>query len=132
MKSKKKILLIDDEKDFCFFVKNNLELTKEFIVTYATNPDKGVEIAKRESPDLILLDIIMPKMEGPDVAAVLNSDPKTKQIPIIFLTAVVTQQEIGSGAIKEIGGQNFIAKPVDTETLANCIKIRLGQKKERQ
>ncbi len=131
MEGKRKILLIDDEKDFCFFVKNNLELTNEFTVTYATDPTKGIEIAKKEHTDLVLLDIHMPQMEGSDVAVVLKSDPKTRNIPIIFLTAVVTQEETGREGIREIGGQNFIAKPVDTETLASCIKIRLGQKKER-
>jgi DNA-binding response OmpR family regulator len=125
MADKKKILLIDDEEDFCFFVKNNLEQTEEFSVSYTTNPDKGIRIARKDPPDLILLDILMPTMEGSDVAGDLLADPRTRQIPVIFLTAVVTQEEIGLKMIKEIGGQSFIAKPVDTESLSSCIKIAL-------
>jgi CheY-like chemotaxis protein len=122
---KKKILLIDDEKDFCFFVKNNLELTGEFQVITAIRAEEGINLARKERPDLILLDIVMPTMEGSDVAAVLLSDPRTRQIPVVFLTAVVTQEEIGLSTIKEIGGHSFIAKPVDTESLSSCIKITL-------
>lgn len=128
MRSKKKVLLIDDESDFCFFVKNNLEQTEEFEVLTATNAVEGIKLARFEMPDLILLDIVMPKMEGSDVAAILLGNPKTKHIPLIFLTAVVNKDEIGFETIKEIGGQYFIAKPVDTESLVSCIRMILKEK----
>jgi len=125
MQTKKKVLLIDDEKDFCFFVSRNLEQTGEFQVLTATNGEEGISLARKEKPDVILLDIVMPKVYGPDVAEVLVADPKTKDIPLIFLTAVVTEKEVGVESIKEIGGHNFIAKPVDTERLISSIKMVL-------
>lgn len=128
MITSKKILLIDDEEDFCFFVKKNLEHTGEFEVVPATDGKKGIALAREDKPDLILLDILMPEITGSDVAEILLNDPKTKQIPLIFLTAVVTKEEIGVESIKEIGNQNFIAKPVDIERLISCIKKVLGEK----
>ncbi|MFH0827526.1 MAG: response regulator, partial [Candidatus Omnitrophota bacterium] len=78
MNNKKKILLIDDEEDFCFFVKKNLENTGEFEVITAPEGKIGIDLAREEKPDAILLDIVMPKMDGTDVAEILVNDPKTK------------------------------------------------------
>ena len=128
MPEKKKILLIDDEEDFCFFVRQNLEQVGEFEVITANCGEEGINLARERQPDLILLDIIMPKMFGDDVAAVLINDPKTKNIPLVFLTAQVTQDEIGVESIKEIGGHLFISKPVDTERLVSSIRAILGPK----
>jgi len=61
---KKKILLVDDEEDFCFFVKLNLERTGKYQVFTATNGMEGIRLAKQLKPDLIFLDIVMPKMGG--------------------------------------------------------------------
>ena len=128
MPEKKKILLIDDEEDFCFFVKQNLEQAGEFEVITANCGEEGINLARERQPDLILLDIVMPKMFGDDVAAVLINDPKTKNIPLVFLTAQVTQDEIGVESIREIGGHLFISKPVDTERLVSSIRAILRPK----
>jgi len=119
---KKKILLIDDEEDFCFFVKGNLEKTRKYRVITATEGRKGIDLARSQKPDLILLDIVMPEVSGSEVAEVLSKDPRTKDLPLIFLTAVVTEEEMGVNVIKEIGGQNFIAKTVGTERIISFIK----------
>ncbi|RLG29586.1 response regulator [Methanosarcinales archaeon] len=121
MAEKKKILLIDDEKDLCFFLKANLENTGEFDVIVSNRGDKGIKLAQREKPDLILLDILMPEMSGDEVAEILLDNPATAKIPIIFLTAMVTKEEIGN-VVKERGGRNFIAKPITTEELVGAIK----------
>ena len=123
----KKILLIDDEEDFCFFVKANLENTKEFEVITTSKAQEGIELAQKEKPDLILLDILMPEMSGSDVAQVLLNNPETKNIPIIFITAIVTKDEIGPETMKKIGGRNFIAKPITTKELIKAIKKVLGK-----
>ena len=128
MPEKKKILLIDDEEDFCFFVRQNLEQAGEFEVITANSGEEGISLAGEQKPDLILLDIVMPKMIGDDVAAALINDPKTKNIPLVFLTAQVTQDEIGVESIKEIGGHLFISKPVDTERLVSSIRAMLWPK----
>jgi len=128
MIGRKKILLIDDEKNFCFFAKKNLEATGEFEVITANRGEEGINLAREKKPDLILLDIVMPKMMGEDVAAALINDPKTKNIPLVFLTAKITKDEIGVESIKEIGGHLFISKPVDTERLVSSISAILGSK----
>ena len=128
MMRKKKILLIDDEEDFCFFVRKNLECTGEFEVITANRGEEGINLAREKKPDLILLDIVMPKMMGEDVAAALTNGPETKNIPLVFLTAQVTKEEIGIDSIKEIGGHLFTAKPLATEKLVSSIKTILGSK----
>jgi len=125
MIKKKRILLIDDEKDYCYFMSRNLEDTGEFSVAMAHEGREGIKIAKSEKPDLILLDIILPGISGTDVANILLNDTKTKRIPIIFLTAIVTQKELGVAAVKEIGGNNFIAKTAQTKDVVAAIKILL-------
>jgi len=130
MPERKKILLIDDEEDFCFFVRQNLECTGEFEVITANRGEEGINLARAKKPDLILLDIVMPRLTGPDVFDILKNDPETKEIPLIFLTAIVTKEEIGVRSIKKIGRHNFIAKPVVTEKLVSSIRAILGCKRK--
>ncbi|HDH00774.1 MAG TPA: response regulator, partial [Nitrospirae bacterium] len=99
MSDRKRILLIDDEKDFCFFMGRNLEQTGEFEVMTASQGREGINLAREKNPDLILLDINMPQMSGPEIAEILFHDQRTKHIPVIFLTAVVTREEVGIEAI---------------------------------
>jgi DNA-binding response OmpR family regulator len=117
--TRKKVLLIDDEKDFCYSVKRNLERTYEFEVYTANEVQEGIGTAKKEKPDIILLDIVMPNLCGPEIADLLTGDPETKRIPIVFLSTEVTG--------REIGGHDFIAKPVDTDDLITAIKLVLNR-----
>ncbi|MFH2137516.1 MAG: response regulator [Candidatus Omnitrophota bacterium] len=121
MSLQKKVLVIDDEEDFSFFVKKNLEVSGMFNVLVATNGEDGIRLARIEHPDIILLDVMMPSLGGPDVADILGNDPKTKDIPVVFLTAIVTKEEIGVETMREIGGQNYIAKPISAEDLIAAI-----------
>lgn len=122
MASKKKILLVDDEKDFCFFVKGNLENTGEFDVFATTSGKEGIKWVRGEKPDLILLDINMPEMSGGEMAQILFAGHDTKEIPIVFLTALVTKDEVGNASMSNIGGHNYIAKPISTKELVAAIK----------
>ena len=116
--SGRKILIIDDEEKFCRAIKKALELKTDFQVLTATQGEEGVRLAKTQKPDVILLDIMMPGMFGTQVAENLLEDPVTSSIPIIFVTAIVNQQEIqGSNYIA--GGHIFLAKPV---SIAEVIK----------
>ncbi len=117
----KKILLIDDEEDFCHFVKLNLEDTGKFEVSTATNGSEGLELAKEKRPDLILLDLLMPIMDGSEVAEHLLKDEATKNIPIVFVTALTRKKEVDSH-YGTIGGRTFLAKPVTPEELIKCIE----------
>lgn len=122
-----RILLIDDEEDFCFFVKGNLEAGGQFKVLAVQNGSEGLESAKGTRPDLILLDMVMPDMSGDEVAQELARDPVLKDIPVIFLTAIVTREDIGDQNISRIGDRYFIAKPIDTQGLIQAIHHVLHQ-----
>jgi CheY-like chemotaxis protein len=113
---KKKILVIDDEEDFCFFVKLNLEKTGKFDVLTATNGTMGIMMASEKHPDLILLDIIMPEISGGQIAEQLLEDPKTRDIPVLFVTAIASRREVQSHE-GIIGGRQFIAKPVTPQEI---------------
>jgi DNA-binding response OmpR family regulator len=125
MSQAKRVLIIDDEIDFTFFVKRNLETTGEFEVFVANDGAHGLEMIKTRKPDIILLDIVMPDLTGPDVAEFLLNNEDTKQIPFIFLTAIVTKDELGEDAMKEIKGHPFIQKPVETKALLDSIRAVL-------
>ncbi len=126
MDKKQKILIIDDEEDLCHFVKLNLERTGRFDVLVATRAQAGIDLAKINQPDLILLDILMPDMDGSQVAENLLLEPTTAKIPIVFLTALAQKKEVES-AEGVIGGRTFIAKPVSPQELIARIEIVLGK-----
>jgi len=120
----KKILIIDDEKDFTQMVKLNLESTggyKVFIENQAVN---AVETIRVIEPDLILLDVIMPGREGPDILFDLKANEVYKGIPVVFLTATVTPDEVDEQE-GVIGGHEFLAKPAKLQDLISCIERHL-------
>ena len=122
----KKVLLIDDEEDFCHFVKLNLEDTGKFEVSMATNGAEGIEIAKENKPDIIMLDLLMPVMDGSEVAEHLLEDERTKNIPSVFVTALTRKKEVDSHS-GTIGGRTFLAKPVTPKELIECIDRVLAE-----
>jgi CheY-like chemotaxis protein len=115
----KKILFIEDETDHITMMQTRLEAAGYQFLS-ATDGEKGLAIAKREIPDLILLDIIMPVMNGYEVCYALKRDEATKNIPIIIVTA--------SGAKKleqkciEVGAQEILHKPYDSKYLTERIE----------
>jgi CheY-like chemotaxis protein len=122
---KKKILIVDDEENFTKMVKLNLEETGEYTVKVENNSNNAFMAAKEFKPDLILLDIMMPGKDGGDVASELKSDGALKDIPVVFLTAIIKEGEIDSQD-GSIGGHPFIAKPVSAEDLVKHIKEHIG------
>jgi CheY-like chemotaxis protein len=120
-KNKKKILIVDDEKDFVEMIKWNLEKTGEYKVTVETESKHALDVAKVVKPDLILLDVMMPGMDGADVEYQIKKEEELKDIPIIFLTAIVKEEEIESeGGV--IAAHVFLAKPVSLKKLVDCIE----------
>lgn len=118
---KKKILMVDDEESLGWIMKLNLEATGRYEVRYESKGTQGLPAARDFRPDLIFLDITMPDMEGSEVAQQIRSDSELQRIPIVFLTATITQSEVGStGGV--IGGQRFLAKPVSVQQLVDCIE----------
>ena len=118
---RKKILIIDDEEDFTESVKFSLEKTGKYEVRTENKGSEGLASVRAFKPDLILLDILMPDMEGSDVARQIKDDESVKNIPIVFLTAVVTKRDIDTHG-EVIGGYPFIAKPVGVDSLIDCIE----------
>jgi len=117
---KKRILIIDDEASFTRMVKLNLEKTGAFEVREENRATNAVASAREFKPDLILLDVIMPAIDGGDVAAQIRNDRHLKGTPIVFLTATVSQREAGEAGLNS-GGALFLAKPVSLENLIHCL-----------
>jgi CheY-like chemotaxis protein len=121
---KKRILIIDDEPGFTRMVKLNLEKTGEFEVREENRAPNALATAREFKPDLILLDVIMPTLDGGDVFAHLQKDRLLKGTPVVFLTATVTKDEAGRHGLNS-GGALFLAKPVSVENLIHCIQEHL-------
>ena len=129
-KSKKKsipakILVIDDEPDLVSTIKCRLEWCKFQVVT-AGNGEDGLEKAASEKPDLILLDIDMPGMNGHDVLDRLRNCPDLRGIPVIMCTALCEAEDIAKAS--SYGIVDYIAKPFDFSELVEKISIFLGNK----
>jgi len=124
-RKKKRVLIIDDEESFTQLVKLNLEATGKYEVRAENKGSLGLVAAKQFKPDLILLDLIMPDMGGGEVSCQLKIDEDTKTIPIVYLTAVMTKEEVEArGGI--VSGLQVIAKPVTTEQLIDFIERNIG------
>lgn len=117
---KRKILIVDDEKDALFIIKKELEARGYSVIT-ADNGNDALKLAKSNYPDLIILDIWMPEMDGAEVAARLKQDIQTKNIPVIFLTCLLKKREEGKDGLV-IADKVYIAKPYDIEGLVAHIE----------
>ena len=124
-----KILIIDDKHDTLATMSALLQnfITDSSVITAASGLE-GIEKAKKEQPDTILLDVIMPEMDGYEVCGKLKSDEKTKHIPIIMMTAM---QKDSQSLIKglEAGADNFLQNPIDTGELKAQVNVILRIKK---
>lgn len=121
---KKNILVIDDEVNIAQTLADLLEL-KGYEVQTANNGLAGFTRAIKETPDLILCDIMMPKMDGYEVLEAIREHEKLKQIPFIFLTAKGTPDDFRSGM--DLGADDYMLKPIDARHLYNVIENRLGR-----
>ena len=118
---KTRVLVIDDDESFTKMAKLNLETTGLYTVRTLNQSRRAIEVARDFQPHIILLDVVMPEADGGDVANNLRARTATKDIPIIFVSAMVSQKESHSG-FYESGGEHFLAKPVNTETLSGAIE----------
>lgn len=119
----KKILLVDDEDDIRLIAEISLRDVGGFDVLTASSGREGIEIAIAEQPDLILLDMMMPQLDGLQTLAELRRTESTDQIPVVFLTAKVQKQEIAS--YLAAGSQGVITKPFDPMRLPDQIRAVL-------
>ena len=119
--TKKRILVVDDEASVTRTVKVNLERTGAYTVRTENRGTAVLAAARQFKPDLILLDVMMPDMDGGDVAAQIQADPDLQHVPVVFLTAIVSRKEVTEEGL-ESGGHLFIAKPVSLDALIRCIE----------
>ncbi len=120
-KIKTKVLVIDDEPGFTELVKFNLEFNDQYEVLVENNSSSAVRAAIQYQPDIILLDVIMPDREGPDILFELRNHPKLKNIPVVFLTATVRKGEADGGPSVPLG-YTILAKPSTVKELIECIE----------
>jgi CheY-like chemotaxis protein len=122
---KKRILIVDDEAPTTRLLRLNLEQTDRYEVREENDPLQVIQSAQQFRPDLILLDVVMPNLDGGDIVARLKTDPKLKNVPVVFLTATVRKSEVDThGGI--IGGFPFLAKPTTAKELIDCIERHLS------
>ena len=117
-----RVLIIDDEAPIRLLCRVNLE-AEGMDVLEAADGEKGIELARRERPDVILLDVMMPRLDGWDVAQLLVSDELTKEVPIVFLTARAEVRDRARGLA--IGGIEYVTKPFNPLELASLIESLL-------
>jgi DNA-binding response OmpR family regulator len=123
---KYRILIIEDNPDTRRFLE--AMLSKEFEVFSAENGVIGIDFARNKSPDLILLDIMLPILSGYDTCSLLKKDEKTKHVPIIFLSAKNTVNDVTHGLTT--GADDYIPKPFDYKELQARIRARLRRSSE--
>ncbi len=123
--SPSRILIVDDEKVTTRLLRMTLEQTKKYEVREVNDSKQVLQAALAFHPDLIVLDVIMPDMDGGDVAAMLKDHPALSKTPVVFLTATVRKSEVDArGGV--MGGYPFLAKPASTEAIVEFIEKNLG------
>ena len=116
------ILIVDDTPVILKMLKRQLEHWGYQALTAASG-EEGLRLAEQARPDLILLDILMPKMKGREVCARLKANPKTRDIPVVFLTALGLTEHVKAGI--ELGAEDYIVKPFKPADLKERIAITL-------
>jgi DNA-binding response OmpR family regulator len=126
--SKEKILIVEDEKDIVKMLDYNLK-KEGFRALSANNGEDGLDMARKEHPDLILLDLMLPEMDGLEVCKAIKNDTKTAHIPIIILTAKAQETDKIVGL--ELGADDYVTKPFSPKELIARIKAVLRRLKEK-
>ncbi len=116
---KKRILVVDDEPKLVEMVKTRLE-ANDYEVLTATNGQEALDKARTEKPDLIILDVMLPKIDGYKVCRMLKFDEKYKAIPIIMFTARAQKEDVQVG--QDVGANAYITKPFEASVLLAKIK----------
>ena len=122
------ILLVEDEKDIVELVQYNLE-RDGFSVVSAPNGEEAINILERESPDLILLDLMLPGMDGLETCRLIKQNPKSQNIPIIILTAKSEESDVVVGL--QLGADDYVTKPFSPKVLNARIRAVLRRLSEK-
>lgn len=120
----KKILVIDDDPSMLKLAKYNLEKEGYDVVTAASG-SQGLQVAREENPDLLVVDVLLPGMDGFTVCRLLRYDHKFKHLPIIFLTGRISDEHKKLG--EEVGANEYLTKPYRPDVLLEKVKGLLGE-----
>ena len=123
----KKILIVDDETDVTDLVAYTLK-SKGFVVETVNDPNRSIGIARTFLPDLVILDVMMPDLNGIQICRMLRADAKLKKVPVVFLTAKAEESDRIQGL--ETGADDYICKPFSTKELALRVQTILRRIKE--
>lgn len=124
--AKATVLIVDDEEDILELVRYNLE-KEGYKVFSASTGEIALQLARTESPDLVVLDLMLPGIDGLDVCRVLKNDPKTKSILIIMLSAKGEEADVVTGL--ELGADDYVSKPFSPRVLLARVKSALRKQK---
>jgi CheY-like chemotaxis protein len=125
--SKKRVLMVDDEAGLTRMVKVALEARGQYSVQVVNDPRDAIATARSFKPDIILLDLVMPGMDGGEVANLLRAESELRDVPVIFLTATARGKEASHEGLVS-GGYLFLSKPVALADLINCMETCFAQK----
>ncbi len=125
--AKEHILVVDDEIDILEMIRYNLE-KENYQVTGVTTGEEAINKAKQEIPGLIILDLMLPEMDGFEVCRILKNDPKVAHIPIVMLTAKGEDSDIVAGL--ELGAEDYVTKPFSPHVLVARIRSVLRRQKK--
>jgi DNA-binding response OmpR family regulator len=123
--AKERILVVDDEEDILELVRFNLA-REGYDLVCTMSGEEALEIARKEHPDLLVLDLMLPGIDGLEVAKILKNDVKTKDIPIIMLTAKGEEADIVTGL--ELGADDYVTKPFSPRVLVARVRAALRRK----
>jgi len=115
----KRILIVDDESGFTHLLRLTLESSGKFLVEEVNDGRRALEVARYSKPDIVFLDVVMPEIDGGDVAKQFRADSEFAGLPIVFLTAIVSPKEAQHQS--DIGGFPFLAKPVSVDAIAKAV-----------
>ena len=121
MNTRIRVLLVDDDRAFTRALKLNLEDGGRYEITVINHPGSAVEVARRNPPDVVLLDVMMPALDGATVANAMRETPELSRTPVIFLTALVQKSE-EKGLREHSPVRRYVGKPVTAEELDAAIR----------
>ena len=124
MNMKKRILVVDDQPDITRLLKRGLEQTNDYAVREENDSSAALAAAEEFQPHLILLDVMMPGMDGGELAVSLRASTKLKTVPIVFLTAAITKEEVAEREGRT-GGWPILAKPFVIPDVVACLQQHL-------
>ncbi len=118
----KKVLIVDDEPLFTELVKTTLDRRGEYLTKVVNDSTTAIEAAREFLPDAILLDVLMPDLDGGEVSGLLEKDPILQNVPVIMLTGLISNDEIGEDSVATIHNRPALAKPVTAQKLVRSIE----------